>query len=216
MNRKFEEYKVRYHGNNYIIIKPLTQFDELYVCEVDAKRYILFGDRSTLEELSYHVMCIRNNPGYVLFIPTKKPNSEYLSSRWMCMKSYDLVISHHSKQLQHKLWKELRKLLFKVDIVSLESVEYGEPDYARYSFKENKDLLIAESRFDTLFLCGSGNVFDILADSASHVAEWGQESFTNYGGHAHSHLDLRLPQKIRNSRSVDVTIDFYSKELWGY
>jgi|GEM_PF-5851593 len=214
MSIKFDKYEINNDGKRLYIIVPKKVLSELYVCEIDSNRHIIFGDKTSLYDLAIIVNSLKNNPNYILYIPSKKKTTEYLSSCWRCDTAFDLVIVHHSVQLKIKTWKNIRQKLNQKDTLSLEENIISYPNFEKYSFVENKDILVAKSRFDTLFLVGSDLIFSVMAFQCEDISSSGEGIFRESRSHTHAHLDMCFNYKVHRSGKERLTIEYYDKTLW--
>ncbi len=216
MKLKLKHYEVKHNMRNYSIYVPFFEFCELYSCEVNSNDFMIFGDKTSFEEFGQSVRSILDDESSILYIPAKKPTTDYLRDRWYTATAYDLVMCYHHMQLKVKDWKLIRQKLIDFKEVFLTVVDdIIEPDFDKFIYAENKDIMVTKSRFDTIFLVGSKPIFQNIIYHAYQIAEDGEREFNDYPGiHSHAHLEYYLGKNARRVDKDALFIDFYDRVLW--
>jgi hypothetical protein len=152
----------------------------------------------------------------IIYLPTRKNTlTEYLERWFWDSSNNDLVLYHHSLQLDINEWKEIRKKLMKYkDIVTYEInedeyIEIPQKEYDRFRYRENKDCLHIDRKYETIFFEGSARVFSIMSGELIPLSEEGPVYYLKYGSHDHAHMDLFLCRK-----DMQLCVDYYDAELW--
>lgn len=213
---KMKHYKVKLKTRIYSVYVPFFEFSGLYSCEVDSNDFMIFGNKISLVELGQSVRSILNDESSMLYIPAKKHTTDYLRDRWSTETAFDIVMCYHHLQFKVKDWKLIRQKLVDFKEVSLTvDKEVIEPDYDKFIFAENKDILVTKYRFDTIFLVGSKPIFQNIIYHAYQIADDGEREFNDYPGiHSHAHLEYYLGKNARRVDKDALFIDFYDRALW--
>ncbi len=216
MKAKFRIIEKSYNSIEYSIAIPEYDFSKLYCCELDNNTQIIFGNETELLELNKCFRFIADHPNVILYVPSKKPVTGYLKEYWKVLRGYDLVATHHSVQLSYKDWKQIRQRIgngyLKEFILNDQVVERN---YAKFLYKENKDVLKPLARYDTIFMISSKTVFDNISADCIDVANGGREIFDRYKAHEHAHLVQYMSIKDRRNRHMSMYVDFYDEVLWS-
>lgn len=223
MKISFEKSLVSIGTKQYQVLKPIIDLSNLYVVQVQEHNHIIFGNEHSLEILANLLEYSSGNPNSIIYLNTKNSMlTEYLSECWSnIQKSFELVILHHSIQLKIHEWKQIRALRLKAMKRHTDTfIEFKNStrNDSEYHYREHKDFLDINDRFETLFLVGSNRVFtDIALDTVS-IRENGRELFLKFPGcHDHEHIDYYARKEYTKNYKYDghfLCIDFYDRELW--
>ncbi|SFJ05904.1 hypothetical protein [Thermoflavimicrobium dichotomicum] len=217
MKLQFWQEIVMCGGKTYNILTPTFDLAGIYIGEYQRADYMLFANGSQLRKLAALFHLIGTFRQSILYLPLKKNGvTKYIANWFWDSKGNDLLLFHHSIQLNIHIWKQLRnKVSQKGSCISIEINEeqylnLPRKEYDSFQFRENKDCLLIKRKFDTIFLIGSRKVFTYMSGCLLPLAKEGAAYFKKYGGHDHIHMDLFLCQK-----SGQFCIDFYDEKLWS-
>ncbi|MFD1736836.1 hypothetical protein ACFSCX_09675 [Bacillus salitolerans] len=210
----------------YKVLKPFNDFHNIYVNEITTKVFSIFGNESELKTLANLLYLLKRHKDIIIYLPLRKnPQSTYLKNRFNYSVQHDMVLLHHSVQLNTKDWKWIRnkfdnynliEICFEVDLPEWDKEEQLK-GYGRVYYKENNDLLDLKSYAETLFIVGSSKPFYFLSYDVDYVSLNGRETFNNQPGfHEHEHIDyLRKPYNSNKGNGFALSVNFYDQELWG-
>lgn len=224
MSNEFDKTSIATGKKQYHLLTPKVDFSELYVVQLREQNHVIFGNENCLLNLAKVFEFSTRSPNYIFYLNTKANKlTDYLIESWSCdSKSYDLVIFHHSVQLKIHEWKQIRELwrrsrretispVLEVDIKKTKNNR-------EYNYREHKDFLDINDRFDSLFLTGSSRVFKDISKDILLIHENGREQFLRFpGAHDHEHIDFYARKQYTKNYKYDgnfLCIDFYDRYLW--
>lgn len=208
----------------YQVIRPDITLSDLYIVQLQDQNHIIFGNENSLPKLASIFEYASNDSQSIIYINSRVNElTEYLRNGWSNnSKPLDLVILHHSIQLKTHEWKRIRDLWKKTVKQRKSSIIQTNVEEKHrkqeYYYKENKDVLDIDARFETLFLIGSRTVFNDISKDALSVSENGRELYLRHPGyHDHEHIDYYARRVYTKNYKYDghfLCIDYYDRDLW--
>ncbi len=160
-------------GKTFAVIEPLKPLDYLFVVSGSVDQPGLFGYPSALRKLSLLVSLSARHPEAVLHVPIRPCKPTYLAH--LPDSSLHLALCHHTLQLRHSDWKDIRNRLgnwqkstLRYTDPSIEVEREFEPWY-----KRDADILDIKEAANTLFAIGSQPVLSLFAHNLKNISTAG-------------------------------------------
>ncbi|WP_100085824.1 hypothetical protein [Paenibacillus elgii] len=205
-----------FQSRNYSFLIPTFDTSNIFSCEFDKDIYMIFGNQRSLQYLAGIMLLAAENKDKIIYLTNMQKNlPEHLHRFSQHTNNNEIVLLHHSLQLNISAWKNLKHKLNKLkgnmksfifNPRKFTNLDYN--NYKHFNFSENKDKILIRCKYNTLFLIGSKMVFEYASGTFEPLSRTGASYFLKYKGHDHDHLD------ILTNRNQGLCIDFYDQDLW--
>ncbi|WP_327151570.1 hypothetical protein [Nocardia sp. NBC_01329] len=176
MKLRLTVHRVQFGTRNYRIIQPRpipvhATLRDAHGC------FHLRVDRTTAWQFAGLWELLARSPRSILYFPIRRNAMADDAVDWQAnLAPLDLVLVHHSLQLRHSVWPQIRRHLgagrAQTVNVSDEAIRIrAEQDYPQLGYRENLDRFEHRVYAETLFLTGSAAMFGSVVGEFSHVAD---------------------------------------------
>ncbi|GED72584.1 hypothetical protein BRE01_62860 [Brevibacillus reuszeri] len=112
MKVQFLQKEIWLQNKKYTVLTPAFNTKDIFACEFDKNMFMIFGNQQSLQYLACVLLLGADNRDKIIYIANMEKDLPIHLHRFsQKKKNNELVLLHHSLQLNLNQWKDLRQKL---------------------------------------------------------------------------------------------------------